>query len=124
MMDAMGFPAFNFQLLGTFTGMSAQFYGTVDPLAFTYYSQPAFAAAFGYNTPYTPWQGLTGVIPATSWFPLLAPSDQSGAGYSMNPLTASGQVLEVKQKPLAIRCVITAATGSTGTCTAIGMAFA
>jgi hypothetical protein len=123
-MDAMGFPTFDFQLLGVFTGMSAQFYGTYDPLAFTFYSAPEFARVFGYNTPYVPWQGNTIAVPVLSWFPLIAPSDQSGAGYSLNPLTAVGQVLECKQKPLAVRCVVTAAANSTGTCRVIGMAVA
>lgn len=123
-MDAMGYPTFNFQLLGTFTGMSAQVFGTFDPLAYTYYSAPEFARVFGYNVPYVPWQGNVNAVPALSWFPLIAPSDQSGAGYSMNPLTAAGQVLECRQKPLAVRVVVTAAANSTGQCQVIGMAFA
>jgi hypothetical protein len=124
MLDAMGYSTFEFQLLGTFTGMSVTVYGTYDPLAYTYSNQPEFARIFGYNTPYVPWQGLVGVIPSTSWFPLIAPSDQSGAGYSSNPLTAAGQILECKQKPLAVRAVVTAAAFSTGQCSVIGSAWA
>ena len=124
-MDAMGYSRCEFSLLGTFTNMSAQFYGTNDPLAYHWYSAPSFASHFGWNVPYPGWQGNTTALPATSWFALGSPSDQSGGGgYSTNPLTAAGQFLEVKQTWLAIRCVITAAANSTGTCQAVGTAFA
>ena len=113
MMDAMGYPRFAFQLLGTFTNFSVQFFGTNDPALYAYY-----LAHIG------TWQGSTVAIPATSWFPLTAPSEQSGTGAVQNPMTAAGQLLETRTPVMAVRCVITSTAGGTGTCTAIGVAYA
>ena len=120
-MDAMGYPRISFQLLGTFTGMTATFYGTMDPLVYQFYvaNQGAWIGAQNAAT-------LNGVtLPgATSWYTLGAPADQSGGGYASNPLTLASTYMESKQPWLAIRCVIAAAANSTGQCTAVGMAWA
>lgn len=119
-LDANGYPRFAFQLLGTFTGMSATFFGTFDPALYAFY-----LANIG------TWQGQAlgagggGILvpPATSWFQLPAPSEQGGAGTVSNPLTTAGTVLEIRVPVMAVRVVITAAA-ATGTCTAVGVAYA
>lgn len=111
MMDAMMYPVFAFQLLGTFTNMSVQFFGTFDPALYAYY-----LANIG------TWQGAQSAIPATSWFPLLATTSSSAGPISPNPLTTAGQLLETKGSFLAVRCVITSTSAGTGICTVIGMA--
>lgn len=113
MMDAMGYSRFVFQLLGTFTGFTATFYGTNDPALYAYY-----LANIG------TWQGSTTAIPTTSWFTLPAPAEQTGTGTSVNPLTSAGQLLEVRTPIMAVRCVLTSSGTGTGTCTAIGTAYA
>lgn len=121
-MDAMDYPRIHFQLLGTFTGMSAQFFGCSDPLLYQFYlanigtwQGAQLGATAGIPQPVT-------VPPATSWYQLGAPSDQSGTTGPVNPLTAAQQYLETRQPWLAVRCVVTAAALSTGTCVAVGQA--
>lgn len=105
--EAIGFSKWAFQLCQEgatpLVGYSAQIYGTIHPAAYR-----AWQAKI---------QGLATVtVPASAWFPLPAPSEQSGTGTSTNPITATGVVLPYNLSPLvAVRCVLTTNASGAGT---------
>ena len=96
----VGWGTFGFQLIGNGTGMAITVYGT--------------------------WDNDTANGLANNWFPLPAPSVESGAPQWSNPLIA-GQVnnsaLFVKATPIAIRATSEAYLGQTPTGTATLIAF-
>lgn len=102
MLEAIGFTKWTFQLIG---GGNPQvtLFGTVDPAV------------------YETGRGST-VCPATSWFQLPAPSEQSGTGGVSNPLGVNGVILLTCSLPLvAVRAVLTTAASS-GVASVIGFA--
>lgn len=110
--EAIGFSKWGFQLIQygstALTGYSATIYGTLDPIAYR-----AWQAAI---------QGLAAVtVPATSWFILPSPAEQTGAGVSTNPITQTGVVLPYNLSPLvAVRCVLTTDGTGAGTANVVG----
>lgn len=94
----------------TWSGYTIEFYATTDSRAYAQW-RTAFnpMAYFGQVAP---------TVPAASWFPIIALSDQSGTGTDSNPITAPGQVLSASRGLVAIRAVLTATTPGTGTAAA------
>ena len=54
-------------------------------------------------------------IPATNWFVIPGPSEQSGTGLIANPLSLIGQSLSYSGPLTAVRCVLTTAVAGTAT---------
>jgi hypothetical protein len=107
--EAIGFTKFTFQAIGGVTGYTITFYGTIDP------------AARPNGIPLA--KGST-AVPASSWFVLPGPSEQSGTGGINNPInTTTGNNLLTCSLPLvAVRAVITAVSTPTGSGAVIGFA--
>lgn len=108
--EGAGFEHYAFQLTGTFTNYTVTIYGTLDPAAVVTQGQIAANAAY-------PAPGAAG----GAWFPIPAPSEQSGTGPVVNPLTAINQVLETKV-PLVAVWVHVAGASQTGSVTVVGWA--
>lgn len=107
---AMGFTKWVFQLLGNTANISVTIYGTEDPAAYS-----AFTTNSGQD-------GWSSPCPASSWFALPGPSEQSGTGAIANPLTSTTPLLVVSLPLVAVRAVVTAASAPTGRGSVVGFA--
>lgn len=108
--EAMNFSRWTFSLLGGGTGYSVSCYGTIDPVAYGIWRQS-----------FNPGQAIPGVpgsaknsLPATSWFLLPGPSEQTGTGGIANPLTGTSPLLTVSLPLLAVRVVLTGSATPVG----------
>lgn len=123
MLAAKGYTKWIFQIVGpgAFAATTAAFtvsiYGTIDP------NLARLAYQTGANYPGQQGQSpsleasLT-AIPASSWFLLPGPSEQTGTGSITNPLvtSATGAALFIASLPLvAVRAVLTGTAPTTGT---------
>jgi hypothetical protein len=113
---AMAFTKWAFQLLGNTAGISVSLYGTLDYNAYLVYT--ANSGVEGYTTGS---QYLAGTVirapvsvPASSWFLLPGPSEQSGTGSIANPLTGAVPVFTCSLPLVAVRAVVTASAGPSG----------
>jgi hypothetical protein len=125
MPEAIGSSKWTFQLVRspssatTFSGLSVTIYGTIDSRAYADWKNSNEPAAYGLNLTQG---GVPQTIPADSWFVLPSPSDQTGAGAAVNPLTAPGSFLYCSLNLVAVRAVLTGSTTPTGSCDVIGFA--
>jgi hypothetical protein len=111
-LECKGWRNWTFTVEGTFTGYSAQWYGTNDP--------KTAGTLPGTATPPFPGDagGVLAVTPTqANWFKIPAEAIQSGTGVESNPITDITQSLSYDRPLLAVRCVITG-SGQTGTITA------
>ncbi len=111
MAEAIGMKTWQFQFTGAggiIAGYSVTLYGTFDRNAYDIYHQ------LGDYTPNLVAASTTGrgslLLPATSWFVLPGPSEQSGTGLSLNPMVSgaggfTSQVLVVSMALTAVRAV-------------------
>jgi hypothetical protein len=106
--EAMNFTKWTFTLLGGGTGYSVTIYGTNDPVAYA-----AWKASFN-PALYANRVGGAPVLPASSWFPLYAPADQTGSGAPANPMTASNPSMQFSGTLIAVRAVLTASASAAG----------
>jgi hypothetical protein len=131
MVEALNMHKFAFQCIGTGANFTATFYGTLDPAAYQlYYYGTTTIPTAATTASGTMAQGLPNMtgrgstsLPATSWFPLPAPSEESGTGASSNPMVATGSVLAYTFTGLvAVRCVVVTQSGFTGSLQVLGFA--
>lgn len=96
--------------LSAINGFSVTIYGTLDPNALLNAAGVANTTGGLSTNPNGsyPAPGGTGA----AWFPIPAPSEQSGTGTVSNPLTALNQVLETKVPCLAFWVQVVATTPS------------
>ena len=108
--EARDFTKWTISKIGAGTGYSFSVYGTNDPLAYAVFRYTQLGqAAFPGNPGYVP------SLPASSWFLLPAPSEQSGTGSVANPISDSSPLLQYSGTITGIRVVLTAKTaGATG----------
>lgn len=100
--EAQGFTKWTFQLLGGGTGYSVSLYGTSDPVAIG-----QWRASFNPQAPkYT--------LPASSWFLLPGPAEQTGTGTIANPMTGTNPQFQFSGALLGIRAVLTASATPSG----------
>lgn len=104
LVEARNFTKWNFQLLGGGTGYSVTLYGSNDTTAY-------FAWCFSFNSQ-SPYGNI--VCPASSWFPLYAPSDQSSPFAPANPMTATNPSMQYNGGLIAIRAVLTGSATPSG----------
>ena len=110
MCEAIGFKTWEFQLIGAgaqTAGYSVTLYGTLGRSAYEIYF-PSYDGPNGeyYNQAGTG-RGST-LLPTTSWFSLPGASEQSGTGYSLNPIVSgTSQVLVVSMALVAVRALAT-----------------
>lgn len=132
MLQAAGYTKWTFQLVGpgvtaaTTAAFSISIYGTIDPniLQQSYQTAGNYPSSVGKDPSFT--ASLT-AIPATSWFLLPGPSEQTGTGSITNPLTtaAAGPTILTASMPLvAVRAVLTGTAPTTGTAPIIVLGFA
>jgi hypothetical protein len=132
MLSAVGFTKWTFCLVGpgVIAAGTAAFniaiYGTTDPtlLGQSYATAATLIGTQGHDPNF---QASLTIIPATSWFLLPAPSEQSGTGLVSNPLTtaaAGPSILSVSMPLVAVRAVLVgpAPTTGTGPITVLGFA--
>lgn len=105
--EALGFTKWTFTLLGGGTGYSVSVYGTNDPTAHIVWSQKMNPGQ--YTTPAS--------LPASSWFLLPGPSEQTGTGTIANPMTGTAPVFQFSGSLLAVRAVLTASATPAGSIT-------
>jgi hypothetical protein len=100
--DAMAFTKFAYMLTPS-DYYTVTLYGTLDKRAYDLWR---------YNlnpNPYLPqWQGVAPTLPASSWFILPGPSEQTGTGAQTNPMVQASPSLTTSMPVLAIRAVLTA----------------
>ena len=117
--SAAGFTKWTFQLIGAgaiAAGYSVTIYGTIDPVLWTALTQ--LGPSLGLND--AP-DGLSAYIPASSWSPLMGPSEQSGTGPMTNPmLSGQSTMLVVSGGLMAVRAVITAVSSPSNPVTVLG----
>lgn len=127
--DAAGCKDWEFQLIGTITAgtVSATVYGTTDPIAYQTWKNINPNQQF--NTPMQMQignaigRGNTTAVPASSWIVLPAPSEQSGAPTSTNPIVATGVILPYDLSMLyAVRVVLTTSATFSGSVQLLGSA--
>lgn len=135
----IGCTKFAFQLIqlpgsAAVTGYTVSFYGTLDPAAYSMYTasgQDGLTSYTGTNTqdiqvgniPYVAGGfGYVYTVLAQSSFLLPAPSEQSGTGTIVNPITTLNSALNVSMPLVAVRAVLTATTTPAGNCAVIGFA--
>jgi hypothetical protein len=113
--EGIGFSKWAFQMIGagaTAAGYTVTLYGTLDPAAY----DDAFGRPYGGTGSRllqvtAQGRGYTG-LPATSWFPLPAPSEQSGTGVITNPMISGSASIMFCTMPLvAVRAKAVVATG-------------
>lgn len=111
--EANGFTKWQFQMTGSGTGYSVSIYGTADRLAYR-----AWVNNFG-NTVFTAASqpAFNSSALAPSWFLLGAQSDQGGTGQPANPMTSTNPWMQFSGMLVAVRAVLTATSGATGTVT-------
>lgn len=102
--EAMNFTKWTFSMNQGTTGYTISLYGTNDPKAYAAWKQ-------GFNPGQFP-NGIT--LPASSWFLLPGPSEQTGTGAIVNPITSTSVLFQYSGTLLAVRAVLTAATTPTG----------
>lgn len=117
---AAGFTKWTFQLIGPgagSAGYTVSLYGTVDPALLQYVYTTGPSSGQPMDT------CATTAIPASSWFLLPAPSEQSGTGQVGNPLVSSGaQLLIVSMDLIAVRAVLTTIGAPTKSVTVLASA--
>jgi hypothetical protein len=125
MCEAIGFKTWQFQFLGAgsqASGYSVTVYGTFDRTAYEIY----FPSYDGPNGSYYAQAGTgrgSTLLPATSWFQLPGPSEQSGTGLSLNPVVSgTSQVLVASLGLVAVRAVATIIGTPTNGVTFVGFA--
>lgn len=105
------------------SGFEVTIYGTIDPIAYQAYTVnggvDGFTSVTGTSGPNF---GVTFAIPATSWAPLPGPSENSGTGQSLNPITGTGIFFQAKIALVAVRAVLTGVNSAAGNCTVLGFA--
>ena len=107
--DAMDFSKWTFSGVGGGTGYTVSLYGTNDPVAYAAWKQSINPGAY---------PGGPVTLPASSWFLLPGPSEQSGTGAIANPLVAgSSNLFQYSGVLLAVRAVLTAVGTISGTYT-------
>lgn len=104
--EAMNFTKWTFSLIGGGTPATygITLYGTNDPAAYTAWKMalnPSYAMLYN--------GGKTVTLPATSWFKLPGPAEQSGTGAISNPITPTSPLLTVSLPLIAVRAVLTTA---------------
>jgi len=106
MNEAMGFTKWTFSLIGAVagSGYTVTLYGTNDPKAYK-----AWMSSFN---PQSPHGNVT--LPASSWFVLPGPSEQSGTGTIANPMTPATPLFQFSGTLLAVRAVLTSVTAAAG----------
>lgn len=105
--EAMNFTKWSASLLGGGTGMTVTLYGTTDPRADAAWRQAMNPGL--YPSPVT--------VPASSWFVLPGPSEQSGTGSIANPMVNTANSTAFFQYSgalMAIRAVLTASASASG----------
>jgi hypothetical protein len=102
MVEARNFTKWNFQLLGGGTGYQVTVFGTNDTQAY-------FAWMYSFN-PQSPFGSAS--TPASSWFPLYAPADQSSAYAPANPLTNANPSMQYNGGLIGIRAVCTGSSAA------------
>ncbi len=103
--EAANFTKWTVSATGGGTGYSVTMYGTNDPKAYAAWRQ-------GMNPGQYPGGALT--LPASSWFILPGPAEETGTGQIANPLTATNPQFQFSGVLLAIRAVLTTATTPSG----------
>lgn len=119
--SAAGFTKWDFQLIGVGSnaaGYSVTLLGTTDPalLNFVYTKGPTSGVSMDLCA--------VTAAPASSWFVLPAPSEQSGTGAVTNPLVSGsgGGVLQVNMLLYAVRAIVTANAATISPITVIASA--
>lgn len=115
MPEVIGMARYGFQVLGTGTGFSVSFYGTISPVIQEYIDEnPGLITSANVI-------GNTSIVPASDWALLSGPSTQSGTGQEANPLTQTGVIFVSNMVGLvAVRAVIsTGASGFAGSITPV-----
>jgi hypothetical protein len=121
---AMGFTKWVFQLLGNLTGISVTLYGTIDPNAYLVYTANSGVDGFTTGSLYlggAPQRSAV-AVPASSWFVLPGPSEQTGTGSIANPLTSTTPLFVASMPLVAVRAVVTTSTAAAGNGSVIGFA--
>lgn len=98
---AIGMTKWIFQKIGAGTGYTVTLLGTINPAAYQAYTNGGAGDPIG-----------TSAIPASDWFVLPGPSEQSGTGIIANPLTDTTPILTVSMPLVAVRAVLTAVSGT------------
>jgi hypothetical protein len=124
LVSAVGFSKYIFSIIGpnaATPGYTISVYGTIDPALLTYLET-------NHNAKNGMLDGdVSGIVPATSWFLLSGPADQTGTGAIANPMVTGGgssttTVVHEHNFPLvAIRAVVTATNAPTGNVTLLAM---
>lgn len=119
-----GFSKYTFSIIGpnaATPGYTIAIYGTIDPALLRFIESPPGQA-----------NGLldgdvSGIVPATSWFLLSGPADQSGTGAIANPMVTGGAtstttvVFEHAFPLVAIRAVVIDTNAPTDNVTLLAM---
>lgn len=113
--EGIGFSKWVFQMIGagsSAAGYNVTLYGTIDPAAYDLVWGRPFGGT-GSRLPQIAAQGKGSLnLPATSWFQLPGPSEQSGTGNMSNPLISGASNVLFTTLPLvAVRGVATILTG-------------
>lgn len=105
--EARDFTKWTFSLLGSGSGYSFTIYGTLDPLAYAAWKNEMNPNLY-INSAVKP------SPPASSWFILPAPSEQSGTGSVANPLTDTAPLLQYSGTLVGVRVVLTGSATPAG----------
>jgi hypothetical protein len=100
--EAQGFTKWTFQLLGGGTGYSITLYGTSDPVALGQWRSSFNPLAPKY------------ALPASSWFILPGPAEQTGTGTIANPITATAPSFQFSGSLLGVRAALTTSATPSG----------
>lgn len=106
--EARDFTKWTFSLIGAGTGYSLSVYGTVDPVAYATWKN-ALNPNLYLNVTNKP------STPASSWFLLPAPAEQTGTGSVANPMTDTNPLLQFSGALVGVRIVLTASVSASGT---------
>ena len=119
--EAKGFTKWVFQLLGpgaTAAGYTITILGTIDP-------QVQYSIDVSQQNPQTPSNlyGSRTSIPATNWFVIPGPSEQTGTGTMANPLVSgTTQIFQANLPLTAVRAVLTTIGTPTASAYVVAMA--
>jgi hypothetical protein len=123
MLAGKGFSKWVFQMLGpgaAAAGYSVTILGTIDPGILASVNMMTQPNTFGSGSDLA---GNRTVIPATSWFALPGPSEQSGTGTIANPMVSGTTTVFICALPLvAVRAVLTTIGTPTANMYVAGMA--
>ena len=103
MQEARNYTKWQFQLLGGGSNYQVTLFGTVDNAAYAAWMY----TMKGLNSPLG-----SATLPASSWFPLYAPADQTGSYSPANPMTSTNPSMQFNGGLLAVRAVLTGSTGA------------